>query len=228
MARFNNIKILYSDNHLIAVSKPANIIVQGDKTGDDSLLEITRALVKKKFNKPGNVFLGLVHRLDRPVSGVVVFARTSKALARMNRLFAERKVKKHYVAIVGNRPKEFNAMLKHFISKDSKKNRVNTSKKKTTGAKEGILEYKMRAEVSGKVMLDVYPRTGRPHQIRAQLGYINCPIVGDLKYGYPHPTENKSICLHCRSLSFIHPVSQEPIKIKDARPNTIPWSLFPK
>ena len=228
MVRSNNIQILYSDNHLIAVSKPVNVIVQGDKTGDESLLEITRALVKKKFNKPGNVFLGLVHRLDRPVSGVVVFARTSKALARMNKLFADRKVKKHYLAIVGSRPQEFKGTLTHYITKDEKKNKVSTSKKQTKGSKEGILEYSMRAEVSGRILLDVYPKTGRSHQIRAQLGYIKCPIVGDLKYNYPHPTENKSICLHCRSLSFIHPVTLEPIKIKAGRPNTIPWSLFPK
>ncbi len=226
MRDLDRIKIIYSDNHLIAVAKPPNVIVQGDKTGDESLLEKTRLLVKRRYNKPGNVFLGLIHRLDRPVSGVVVFARTSKALSRMNKLFAERAVEKEYRAIVVNRPAEFSGTLVHHILKDNRRNRASATKKKVPGSKKAQLDYELMAEVSRYVLLKVKPLTGRPHQIRAQLASINCPIVGDLKYGANKPLENKSIGLHCQSLKFIHPVSKESIFIETPCPKYPPWSLF--
>ncbi|MCU4175179.1 RluA family pseudouridine synthase [Carboxylicivirga sp. N1Y90] len=203
--------ILFEDNHIIAVNKSTSDIVQGDKTGDETLSDKVKKYIKKKYNKPGEVFLGVVHRLDRPVSGVVLFARTSKALTRLNKMFEERKVKKSYFAIVGELPENDSAQLRHFILKNSEKNKSYAFPKTRLGAKEAILNYKMVSGLKNYYLLEVDLQTGRHHQIRCQLAKIGCPIRGDLKYGFPRSNKSGGISLHARKIEFIHPVSKEPI-----------------
>ena len=219
-------EVLYEDNHLIAVNKPVGMLVHGDSTGDRTLSDEVKAYIKKKYKKPGDVFLGVIHRIDRPVSGVVVFARTSKALARMNEKIKNREIKKWYSAIVWERPDEFEGRLVHYILKDHKKNTVKAYNKEKKGSKHAILNYRFEAEVSHYIKLDIDLETGRPHQIRAQLAAIGCPIVGDRKYGYHKFNEDKSVCLHCREMKFDHPVRKEPISIKAPLPKTPIWALF--
>jgi len=221
-----HVKIIYEDNHFIAVNKPAGVLVHSDETGDSTLADAVKMYIKDRYNKPGDVFLGVIHRLDRPVSGVTLFARTSKGLSRMNRLFQERKVEKNYVAIINKRPEPLEATLTDYLYKDKSKNvsRIHQSDRK--GAKKSTLDYSLRAGINGYYLLNVNPITGRPHQIRVQLSAQGFPIVGDLKYGYPRPTQDKSICLHCEKLSFIHPVKNEPVTIEADLPTTEYWSFF--
>ena len=197
------LQVIYEDNHLLAVNKPAGVLVQGDITEDKPLSEYVKEFIKVRYNKPGDVFLGVIHRLDRPVSGVVVFARTSKALSRMNKMFQDRQVVKTYLAITRQRPDPLHGKLMHYLAKDREKNIVRAYDKlskraETAGVKKAVLDYEMIGELNGYVLLKIKPQTGRPHQIRVQLASIGCPIVGDLKYGYREANRDASICLHCR------------------------------
>ncbi len=219
--------ILYEDNHIIAINKTNSDIVQGDQTGDEPLSERVKQYIKEKYNKPGDVYLGVVHRLDRPVSGVVLFARTSKALVRLNKMFQEKGVKKTYWAIVKNLPPEEEAELRHYILKNSEKNRANVFSKQRTGSKEAILHYRLMSRSSNYYLLEVDLQTGRHHQIRAQLAKIGCPIRGDLKYGFPRSNPDGGINLHARRIEFIHPVKEEKIVIVANPPKDEPlWREF--
>jgi len=225
--REDTYSVIYEDNHLIAVNKPAGWLVQGDETGDKPISEFVKEYIKHRYKKPGDVFLGTIHRIDRPVSGAVIFARTSKALERMNKLFAERTIKKTYLAIVEKRPEELEGVLLHWIAKDPERNiAMVASQQKNKHYKFAKLEYKLLAGVGGQYLLEVIPHTGRPHQIRAQLGKIGLPIRGDLKYGAKKPNENGCIHLHSVGLEFIHPVKKDEIIIKAALPKEQVWRLF--
>lgn len=224
----SRIEIIYEDNHLIAVHKPPGVLVHGDSTGDDSLVDAMKSYIKHEYNKPGDVFLGLVHRLDRPVSGVVLFAKTSKALTRMNKLFQERKVTKVYKTVINRVPDPLSGKLVHYLKKDSSKNISRGYDKQVKDSKKCELSYDYKAGLNGYHFLEVKPVTGRSHQIRLQLSLNNTPIVGDLKYGYSRPTQDKSICLHCESLSFLHPVKKEHIRITSKIPKTEYWQFFQK
>jgi 23S rRNA pseudouridine1911/1915/1917 synthase len=220
--------VLYEDNHLLVVNKFPGVLSQGDATGDKSLVELCKAYIAEKFNKPGAVFLGLVHRLDRPVSGVVVLARTSKSLARMNALFRNKQTKKIYWAIVKNKPRSDQETLTHWLRKDEAKNRTTAFKKEMEGTQYAELDYRVISTDGGYWLLEVSPLTGRPHQIRVQLASIGCPIRGDIKYGDPEPNEDGSICLHARRLSFEHPVQKVPLTIKAPLPGMGLWKYFLK
>lgn len=208
-----NLEILYEDNHLIAVNKTGSDLVQGDETGDEPLSEKVKEYIKERYKKPGDVYLGVVHRLDRPVTGVVLFARTSKALTRMNKMFQDKEVKKTYWAVVKELPEEEEATLRHFILKDSKKNKSYAFPKMRLGAKEAILSYRHVSSAAKYHLLEVDLQTGRHHQIRCQLAKIGSPIRGDLKYGFDRSNANGGISLHARRISFLHPVKQEPVEI---------------
>ncbi|MCT4587227.1 MAG: RluA family pseudouridine synthase [Carboxylicivirga sp.] len=212
--------ILYEDNHIIAVNKSSSDIVQGDKTGDETLSDRVKAYIKKKYDKPGDVFLGVVHRLDRPVSGVVIFARTSKALSRLNKMFQEKTIKKTYWALVAELPTEDSGRLVHHILKNSEKNKSYAFPKPRNGSKEAILNYRLVSGLKNYYMLEVDLETGRHHQIRCQLAKIGCPIRGDLKYGFPRSNKDGSISLHARKIEFEHPVKKEPITIIARTPET--------
>jgi 23S rRNA pseudouridine1911/1915/1917 synthase len=220
--------VIFEDNHLIAVNKLPGQIVQGDKTGDEPLSEIVKRYIKKKYDKPGEVFTGVIHRLDRPVSGVCLFARTSKALERMNKLFHDREVQKTYWAVVKGVPEKPEDKLIHFLSKNEAKNKSYAG---TTPGKNGIrceLDYKVIAKSDRYSLLEVKPLTGRHHQIRVQLSFIGCPIKGDLKYGFPRSNEDGSIHLHARMLEFEHPVKKEQVKIIAPPPDEVLWNFFLK
>lgn len=219
-------RILYEDNHLIVINKLPSEIVQGDKTGDLPLSEEVKQYLKKKYNKPGNVFTGVIHRLDRPVGGVVVFAKTGKALSRMNELVKNREIKKTYWAIVKNKPRETEAVLSHFLLRNEKKNKSFVSNKKQENSKEAILTYRLMASSKDYHLLEVDLKTGRHHQIRAQLAAIGCPIKGDLKYGYSRSNKDASISLHARSVSFEHPVKKEPLTVIANPPDDVLWRFF--
>lgn len=201
------------------------ILVQGDSTGDRPLVEIAKEYVKEKYEKPGAVFLGVVHRLDRPVSGVVVFARTSKALTRMNAQFRDKETQKIYWAIVDNKPAKPQGKLIHWLVKDEKKNKTTAYDSEIDQGKRSELSYKLVRQ-AGRCLIEVQPITGRPHQIRVQLASMQCPIVGDLKYGYPTPNQDGSICLHARSLQFVHPVTKEKMMITAELPDEPHWNPF--
>lgn len=218
--------VIYEDNHLIAVNKPAGILVHGDETGDLTLVDQVKMYIKIRYEKPGDVFLGVIHRLDRPVSGVVIFGRTSKALTRMNELLKNQMISKRYWAIVSTRPEDLSARLTHFLVKDPAKNIVKAHASKKPGTKESILDYDVKGELDGKVLLEVNPITGRSHQIRAQLSKIDCSIVGDLKYGATYPLPDKSIALHCHRMSFEHPVTHAQVVIDAEPPHKFPWNTF--
>ncbi len=229
MAEIKKIKVLYEDNHLIAVDKPSGWLVQGDRTGDRPLSDFVKAYIKKKYNKPGDVYLGVIHRLDRPVSGVVIFAKTSKALTRMNKLFQDRAIQKEYRAITAERPKPMQNTLTHYLLKDKERNiarAYDTKGNRTKDAKKSTLSYRLLQSIGMNHLLEVIPETGRPHQIRVQLSKIGCPIRGDIKYGFNKPNTDASIHLHCYRMSFIHPVKKEPIKIKARAPKDQIWGLF--
>lgn len=222
-------KILFEDNHLIAVNKPNNVLVQGDETGDETLADQVKQYIKEKYEKPGDVYLGIIHRLDRPVSGVTIFARTSKALERMNKIFAEREVKKTYWAVVGRRPENLYGHLTHFILKDSAKNVVkayDTMSNRAKGAKQADLDYELIAEIGDCFLLKIDLQTGRSHQIRAQLAKMGCPIRGDVKYGFPTPNKDSSIHLHCKNISFEHPVKKELVNLTASVPKDQVWKMF--
>jgi 23S rRNA pseudouridine1911/1915/1917 synthase len=224
----NSFTVIFEDNHLLVVNKAAGILVQGDETGDRPLVELCKDYIKKKYNKPGAVFLGVVHRLDRPVSGIVVLARTSKALERMNALFRDRQTTKTYWALVNSKPKEAESTLHHWLIKDEKKNKTTAFTRETPNASASELSYKVIKSASGRYLLEVNPVTGRPHQIRVQLASIGCPIVGDLKYGFPEANADGSICLHAKKLEFVHPVKNEPMKFEAELPANDNWKTFNK
>ncbi len=222
-------EILYEDNHLIAVNKPVGVLVQGDKTGDQTLGDFVKLYIKDRYDKPGDVFLGIIHRLDRPVSGVTIFARTSKALERMNRLFADRKIEKTYWAITAKRPEPLAGHLTHYLLKDTERNVVKAFDKPSSRAKDAKiaeLDYELIREIGINFLLEVNPITGRPHQIRAQLAKAGYPIRGDVKYGFLKANPDGSIHLHCRSLTFVHPVKNEPVTITADPPREQIWNLF--
>lgn len=223
-----DLAILYEDNHLIAVNKPAGVLSQGDKTGDIVLADIVKEYLVKKYNKPGEAFLGLIHRLDRPVSGVVLLAKTSKALSRMNELFKTRAVQKTYWAIVEQKPAIEKATLVHWLKKNEAKNMSFASKTESKDALKCELEYEYIDSSDKYHLLEVNPHTGRHHQIRVQLSTIGCKIKGDLKYGAKRSNPDASISLHARKLTFIHPVSKEPVAIVAPVPEEVVWKFFEK
>ena len=216
-----NIDVIFEDNHLIAVNKKSGEIVQGDKTGDEPLSERVKKYLKVKYNKPGNVFLGTIHRIDRPTSGIVIFAKTSKALSRMNEKFRQNKISKTYWAIVKNRLPKKNDLLEHYLLKNQKKNKsfLSTEEK----GKLSILEYNFLNNLNNYFLYEIFPKTGRHHQIRVQLAKIGCPIKGDIKYGAKRTNKDGSISLHARKIEFIHPVKKEPLTILAKPPNDPIW-----
>jgi 23S rRNA pseudouridine1911/1915/1917 synthase len=218
-----HLDILFEDNHLLVVNKPAGMLVQGDATGDIPLIELAKLYIKSKYEKPGDVFLGLVHRIDRPVSGIVLLARTSKALERMTKAFRERKVEKIYWAIVKGVPHPQEDKLIHWLKKDQQKNITKAYLSEQDSSQYAELSYHVMRNFDKNSLLEVKPITGRPHQIRVQLSSIGCPIVGDLKYGFATPNKDASICLHARKLSFEHPVKKESISIVAPLPDLETW-----
>ena len=219
--------VLYEDNHVIAVNKTCNEIVQGDKTGDTPLSEIVKAYIKEKYNKPGEVFLGVTHRLDRPTSGVVLFARTSKALTRLNEMFkSHEQIKKTYWALVQGAPKQPEARLENWLTRNEQLNKSFVAKPGTNEAKQAILTYKTLVRGEHYTLLEINLETGRHHQIRCQLAAIGCPIKGDLKYGAKRSNPDGGICLHARKIEFIHPVSKIPLCITAPVPDDSLWQQF--
>lgn len=219
-------EVIYEDNHVIVVSKTSSEIVQGDKTGDTPLSELVKQYLKEKYNKPGNVFVGVTHRLDRPVSGLVVFAKTSKALARLNDMFRNGEVKKTYWAIVKDCPPETEGTLVHYLVRNEKQNKSYAYDCEKPGAKKAVLHYKLIGHSDNYYLLEVDLQTGRHHQIRCQLAKMGCPIKGDLKYGFPRSNPDGSICLHARRVSFVHPVSKMPIDLEAPLPDGNLWNCF--
>ena len=219
--------VLYEDNHIIAVNKQSGEIVQGDKTGDIPLSDILKAYLKEKYNKPGNVYLGVVHRLDRPVTGVVLFAKTSKALPRLNKLFAEHeRVKKTYWAIVGNKPPKESGTLTHWLTRNEKTNTAKVYDREVPNSKKAVLDYQLIAASERYFLLEIQLHTGRHHQIRCQLAKMGYPIKGDLKYGAPRSNPDGSICLHARRLELEHPVTHETLIITAPVPQNTLWRAF--
>jgi 23S rRNA pseudouridine1911/1915/1917 synthase len=220
----DNLLVLHEDNHIIIVNKRVGDIVQGDKTGDKPLSDVVKEYLKYKYEKPGEVFLGVVHRLDRPTSGIVVFAKTSKALTRLNELFSNRETKKTYWAVVKNRPPNNSDNLIHFIKRNEKSNTSKAHVKEVPESKKASLEYSIIKELNNYFALEINLHTGRHHQIRAQLAAIGCPIKGDLKYGFDRINTTGGIHLHARKLHFIHPVSKVPISIIAPTPFDSIWN----
>ncbi|BDB53121.1 RluA family pseudouridine synthase [Flavobacterium ammonificans] len=222
----SNLQVLHEDNHLIVVNKRVGDIVQGDKTGDKPLSEIVKEYIKEKYNKPGEVFLGVVHRLDRPTTGIVVFARTSKALSRMNELFSNRETQKTYWAVVKNKPEKSKDKLVHYLKRNEKNNTSKAHLKEVPDSKLASLEYQIIKELNNYTALEIELHTGRHHQIRAQLSAIGAPIKGDLKYGFDRSNPDGGIHLHARKLSFIHPVSKDSITIVAPTPDDVIWNAI--
>ena len=218
-----NLQVLFEDNHILIVNKRAGDITQGDKTGDKPLSEVVKEYVKDKYNKPGNVFIGTVHRLDRPTSGIVIFARTSKALERLNKMLRDKVIQKTYWAIVKNQPKVKSDTLTNFLKKDSKKNKSFVYKKEIEGSKKATLHFKVIQQLDNYSLLEVDLETGRHHQIRTQLSHIGSPIKGDLKYGFDRSNKDGSISLHARKINFVHPVTKEIITIIAPTPTDPIW-----
>ena len=220
-------EVLYEDNHIIAVNKTCSEIVQGDKTGDTPLSEMVKAYIKEKYNKPGEVFIGVTHRLDRPTSGVVLFARTSKALTRLNEMFkSHEQIKKTYWAIVQGFPKQPEARLENWLTRNEKLNKSFIAKPGTKDAKLAVLSYKTLAQGDHYTLLEVELETGRHHQIRCQLAAIGCPVKGDLKYGAKRSNPDGGISLHARQIRFVHPVKKEPVTITAPVPKDF-LTIFP-
>lgn len=217
---------VYEDNHLLAVSKSAGLLVQGDDTGDEPLTEKVAKFLKEKYHKQGNAFVGLVHRIDRPVSGLVLLAKTSKALERMNEAFSTRKVEKTYLAAVEGKLLNPSGLLENWMSKNTQKNTSYITKAGQSGAKKALLKYSLLKQLDRYALLEVSPETGRHHQIRLQLSTMGHSIVGDLKYGAKRSLENGGIGLHAFRLSFDHPVTKEPLIIEAPLPDYFPWSIF--
>lgn len=225
------LQVIFEDNHLIAVNKPAGMLVHADATEDATLEDFVKEYIKIRYKKPGAVFLGTIHRIDRPVSGAIVFARTSKALTRMNELFKNREVEKKYWAITQDRPMPISGALEHYLAKDRDKNMAliydkMSNRAKANKAKKARLTYELIASADNRNVLEVRLETGRPHQIRVQLAHIGTPIVGDLKYGAPFAMNDATIGLHSRSISFVHPVKKEPVSITADPPLNEEWSRF--
>ena len=218
--------VVYEDNHIIVVNKTSSEIVQGDKTGDTPLSEMVKQYLKEKYHKPGNVFIGVTHRLDRPVSGLVVFAKTSKALPRLNEMFRNGEVKKTYWAIVKECPKETEGELVHYLVRNEKQNKSYAYDKGVKNSKKAVLHYKLIGHSQNYYLLEVDLKTGRHHQIRCQLAKMGCPIKGDLKYGSPRSNPDGSICLHARTVQFVHPVSKEEIRLTAPVPEGNLWNGF--
>jgi len=224
----SNIEILHEDNHTIVINKRASDIVQGDKTGDEPLVEKVKKYIKEKYNKPGNVFCGVVHRLDRPTSGALVFARTSKALPRLNEQFREKTTRKIYWAVVENMPEKKSGTLVHYLKKNEKQNKSYASKTETEGSKKAILNYTWKLSSDKYHLLEIELETGRHHQIRCQLATMDCIIKGDLKYGAKRSNKDGSIHLHARELEFTHPTTKEQIKVTAPVPKEPLWEFFEK
>ena len=221
-------EILYEDNHIIAVNKKPSDLVQGDKTGDTPLSELIKEWLVQKYNKPGEAFLGVVHRIDRPVSGVVMFAKTGKALSRMNQLFQSKEVKKTYWAVVKNQPKKESDKLTDYLIRNQKQNKSFCTKSTNKDAKKSELNYTVLKASDKYFLLEINPLTGRHHQIRVQLSNMGCPIKGDLKYGFDRSNPDGSIHLHARKIEFIHPVKNEKIEITAPTPDEVLWNFFTK
>lgn len=219
-----NLQVLHEDNHIIVINKRVGDIVQGDKTGDKPLSEVVKEYIKDKYNKPGEVFLGVVHRLDRPTTGIVVFAKTSKALTRLNELFSNRETQKTYWAVVKNKPAKKEDNLIHFIKRNEKNNTSKAHSNEVPDSKRASLDYKIIKELNNYFALEINLHTGRHHQIRSQLSSIGCPIKGDLKYGFDRSNPDGGIHLHARKLVFIHPVSKELLTIVAPSPEDVIWN----
>lgn len=222
----NNLQVLHEDNHIIVINKRVGDIVQGDKTGDKPLSDVVKEYIKEKYNKPGEVFLGVVHRLDRPTTGIVVFARTSKALSRLNDLFKNRKTQKTYWAVVKNKPAEASAKLVHYLKRNEKNNTSKAHSKEVPDSKIASLDYRIIRELNNYYALEINLHTGRHHQIRAQLAAIGSPIKGDLKYGADRSNLDGGIHLHARKLTLTHPVTKEVLEITAPVPNDPIWKAI--
>tara|TARA_R110002049_G_scaffold177892_9_gene345111 strand:- start:1 stop:699 length:699 start_codon:yes stop_codon:yes gene_type:complete len=219
----SNLQVLYEDNHIIIVNKRAGDIVQGDKTGDKPLSDVVKEYIAEKYNKPGNVYLGTVHRLDRPTTGLVIFSKTSKALPRLNKLFLSKNIHKTYWAIVKNAPPKQEDRLIHWLKKNPKNNKSYAHSKEVDGSKKGILHYKILKKLNNYYLLEINLETGRHHQIRSQLSTIGCSIKGDLKYGFGRSNKDASIHLHARQIQFIHPVKNTPVNCTAPLPKDAIW-----
>ncbi|MGK0413982.1 MAG: 23S rRNA pseudouridine1911/1915/1917 synthase [Polaribacter sp.] len=219
-----NLQVLFEDNHIIIVNKRSGDITQGDKTGDKPLSDVAKEYIKEKYNKAGNVFLGVVHRLDRPTSGVIIFARTSKALERLNKMLRDKEINKTYWAVVKEHPKKEKDTLINFLKKNPKNNKSSVYSKEIEGSKKAILHYTILKKLDNYSLLEIDLETGRHHQIRAQLSAIGFPIKGDLKYGFNRSNKDGSIHLHARKIEFIHPVSKEPVSIVAPAPKEVIWN----
>lgn len=216
--------IIFEDNHLLVLNKPAGWLVQADRTGDVTLTDWGKEYLKEKYQKPGAVFLHPVHRIDRPVSGAVIFARTDKALGRLTTMFRDKKVQKYYLALVLKEPSQPQGQLRHFLLKDEAKNMVQAFSKPYRDAKESITQYELLEKTEAGYLLRIIPLTGRPHQIRVQLSEMGCPILGDLKYGAPKALPDASIALHCERMELVHPVRQEVLVVEAPVPEMAWWS----
>ncbi len=224
ISNVDNLQVLFEDNHLIIINKRVGDIVQGDKTGDKPLSEITKEYIAKKYNKPGKVFLGVVHRLDRPTSGAVIFAKTSKALTRLNKMLVNKKIDKTYWAITDGKISEGQTLI-HYLKKNPKNNKATVYTAETGGAKRAVLHFTILKLLDRYTLLEIDLETGRHHQIRSQLAFIGHPIKGDVKYGFKRPNKNAGINLHARKIAFTHPVSQEQIEIFAPTPSEDPlWN----
>ncbi|WGD34683.1 RluA family pseudouridine synthase [Olleya sp. YS] len=219
----DNLQVIYEDNHIILVNKRAGDIVQGDKTGDKPLSDVVKDYIAKKYNKPGNVYLGTVHRLDRPTTGLVIFSKTSKALPRLNKLFVSKDISKTYWALVKNKPKKEADTLIHWLKKNPKNNKSTAYPKEVAESKKAILHYRTLKKLDNYYLLEINLETGRHHQIRTQLASIGCPIKGDLKYGFDRSNKDASISLHARNIQFTHPVSKEDLNITAPLPKDAIW-----
>ena len=220
----SNLQVLFEDNHLIVINKRVGDIVQGDKTGDDPLSEVVKQYLKEKHTKPGNVYLGVVHRLDRPTSGIVLFSKTSKALPRLNKMFAQGETKKVYWAVVKNAPPQESGTLTHWLVRNPKQNKSYAHEKEVSDSKKAVLDYKIIKKLDNYFLLEIDLKTGRHHQIRAQLATIGCTIKGDLKYGADRSNKDGGIHLHARSLEIMHPVQKEPMPFLAPPPEDPIWN----
>ncbi|MDR9399098.1 MAG: RluA family pseudouridine synthase [Salibacter sp.] len=219
-------RILFQDNHIIVINKRAGEIIQGDKTGDKPLSETVKEYLKYRFNKPGNVYLGIVHRIDRPTSGAIMFAKTSKAASRLSKMFQSKEIEKTYWAITAEKPKNKEGTLTHYLQKNNNKNKSFAVDNERDGYKKAVLHYEVLAGSDRYHLWEVDLETGRHHQIRVQLAQIGCPIKGDLKYGFARSNKDASISLHARSIEFTHPVQKEPVKITAPVPKDKLWEFF--
>ncbi|CAM4185995.1 MULTISPECIES: RluA family pseudouridine synthase [Flavobacterium] len=222
----DNLQVLHEDNHIIVINKRVGDIVQGDKTGDKPLSEVVKEYIKEKYNKPGEVFLGVIHRLDRPTTGIIVFAKTSKALTRLNESFKNRETQKTYWAVIKNNPPKNNDILIHYLKRNPKNNTSKAHTKEVPESKKASLEYAIIKKLDNYLVLEIQLHTGRHHQIRAQLSAIGCPIKGDLKYGFDRSNPDGGIHLHARQLILNHPVTKEVLKIIAPTPKEVIWNAI--